>query len=165
MKEKLKNDKFAKELLYKFLAVLMVASVALLMLNVLSENKDGRRQIVDDDGGTEYVFNGKSSESEQADLSASREEQRLSRILSQIKGVGTAEVMITYGDTEQTQSVFSGSSGEPGGAVKGVIVAAEGAGDPVVKNDIINAVTSVFKLPSGSVMVFEKNSENGGYGK
>ena len=62
MKEKLKNDKFATELLYKFLAVLMVASVALLMFNVLSEGKDGRRQIVDDNGGTEYVFNGKHEE-------------------------------------------------------------------------------------------------------
>ena len=40
--------------------------------------------------------------------------------------------------------------------VSGVIVTAQGAGDPVVKNDLINAVTAVFNIPSTSVEVFVK---------
>ena len=54
MKEKLKDDKFVKDLLYKFLSVLVIAIVALLLLNVLTQSKDGRTQIVDEDGGSEY---------------------------------------------------------------------------------------------------------------
>ena len=54
MKEKLKDDKFVKDLLYKFLSVLVIAVAALLLLNVMTQNKDGRKQIIDEDGGSEY---------------------------------------------------------------------------------------------------------------
>ena len=35
---------------------------------------------------------------------------------------------------------------------------AEGAGDPVVKNDLIKAVMAVFDISSANVEVFEKTS-------
>ena len=42
--------------------------------------------------------------------------------------------------------------------VSGVIVTAQGAGNPVVKNDLINAVMAVFNISPASVEVFEKKS-------
>lgn len=156
MKEKPKNDKAAKELLYKFLALLLVASLVLILFDVLTQDKDGRRQIVDENGASELTGVTTSA------CPKSREEQRLSEILSQIKGVGAADVLITYQDQAPVSSVFSESSSQEGTKVKGVIVTADGAGDPVVKNDIISAVTSVFRLPVGSVMVFEKTEKTEG---
>ena len=42
--------------------------------------------------------------------------------------------------------------------ISGVIVTAEGADDPVVRNNLVNAVRAVFNIPVSSVMVFEKDS-------
>lgn len=152
-----KSDKAAKELLYKFLALLLVASLALILFDVLTQDKDGRRQIVDENGADQIV-----GTAEASSAVPSREEQRLSEILSQIKGVGKTDVLITYQDQASVSSVFSQSDSQEGAKVKGVIVTAEGAGDPVVKNDIISAVASVFRLPAGSVMVFEKAEKTEG---
>lgn len=74
MKEKLKDDKFVKDLLYKFLSVLVIAIVALLLLNVMTQNKDGRTQIVDEDGGSEYW--------ETAAIESTPEERKLSKSLA-----------------------------------------------------------------------------------
>ncbi len=71
-------------------------------------------------------------------------EQALSTFLSDVEGIGKASVMIRYGE-ENT--------------VKGVIVSAEGAGEPVVKTDIIKGVATLFDIPASSVMVFEKKQE------
>ena len=60
-----------------------------------------------------------------------------------IDGVGEVDVMLQHDSSER---------------VSGVIVTAQGAGDPVVKNDLINAVTAVFNIPSTSVEVFVKKS-------
>ena len=51
--------------------------------------------------------------------------------------------MLQYGDKDQ---------------VAGVIVTAEGAGNPVVKNDLIKAVMALFDISSANVEVFEKTS-------
>lgn len=151
MKEKLANDKKAKDLLFKFLSVLIIATAALIAYSVLTNDTDGRKQIVDGDGGTEYI-----EETGTETTTANSQEQRLSQILSQIKGVGKVEVMITYEEKEAEQAMFSGSQSSQAQAVKGVIVAAEGAGNPVIKSDIISAITSAFGIPAGNVMVFEK---------
>jgi len=151
MKSELKSDKRAKDLLFKFLSVLVIASAAMVLFNVMSQDKDGRSQIVDNDGGTEYI-----GESE-AVISATQQEQRLGQILSQIKGVGKVEVMITYNEEEAAaQTMFSTTTSDTPRSVQGVIVVAEGAGNPVVQNYIINAVTSAFDISTSSVMVFEK---------
>ena len=72
-------------------------------------------------------------------------ETTLCNILSDIKGAGDVDVMIKYDDSNN---------------VTGVIVTSSGAGNVVVKNNLINAVTAVFNIPVSNVMVFEK--ENGG---
>lgn len=71
-------------------------------------------------------------------------EATLCSILSEIKGVGEVNAMVQYGEED---------------AVTGVIVTAEGAGDPVVKNNIIKGVSTLFDIPVTSVMVFEKSQE------
>lgn len=118
-------EKINKENLIRIITVLIIASIVLLAMSILTDTGDGRKQIIDKDGGTETA---------------------LCSILSEIKGVGQVNVMIDYTDENQ---------------VKGVIVTAEGAGSPVVKNNIINGVATVFDIPVSSVIVFEKNSESG----
>lgn len=122
MLEKLKKDPKMKDLAIKIIALLIILSVALLSFDVFTQNKDGRKQIIDDDGGTEAA---------------------LCNILTDIKGVGEVDVMLQYNEENQ---------------ISGVIVTAEGAGDPVVRNNLVNAVRAVFNIPVSSVMVFEKDS-------
>ena len=124
MWEKYKGVLNAKEVMYKLITVIVVILMALLVFQVMTNDKDGRRQIVDEDGGTEAS---------------------LSTILSDIKGVGDVDVMITYGDEN---------------AVTGVIVTASGASSPVVKSEVTSAVSAIFNIPVSNVMVFEK--KNGG---
>ena len=71
-------------------------------------------------------------------------ETALCNILTDIRGVGVVDVMLQYDEDEQ---------------ITGVIVTAEGAEDPVIKNDLVNAVRAVFNIPVSSVMVFEKGEE------
>lgn len=124
MLEKLKKDPKAKDLIIKIIAILIILSVALLSFDVFTQNKDGRKQIIDDDGGTEAA---------------------LCSILTDIKGVGEVDVMLQYNEEQQ---------------ISGAIVTAEGAGDPVVRNNLVNAVRAVFNIPVSSVMVFEKDGVN-----
>ncbi|HVI42856.1 MAG TPA: hypothetical protein VM577_19795 [Anaerovoracaceae bacterium] len=149
MWDKLKNDKYVKDLLVKLLTILFVAAIALLLFDVLTQSKDGRRQIVDMNGGTEYT--------EETAL-ATEEEVRLEKILSQLKGVGDTNVMITYQNVQTTDTVFSSETNKNNDRkVEGVIVASEGAGNIIIKNNIINAVATVFDIPASNVVVFEKS--------
>lgn len=69
-------------------------------------------------------------------------EEKLCSILTEIDGVGAVDVMMEYDSDEQ---------------VKGVIVIAEGAANPVVANNITNGVATLYDIPVSSVIVFEKN--------
>lgn len=71
-------------------------------------------------------------------------ETTLCSILSDIKGVGEVNVLVEYDDRD---------------AVRGVMITAEGADDPVVKYNIIKGVSALFDISSANVMVFEKNQE------
>lgn len=68
-------------------------------------------------------------------------ETELCMILSDIDGVGEVNVMLQYGKDDE---------------ITGAIVTAEGAGSPVVKNNLINAVMAVFDISAANVEVFEK---------
>lgn len=109
---------------YKIIAVLIIVGVILLTIDVFTNNKDGRRQIVDGDGGTEV---------------------ELISILSDIKGVGEVDVMVQYDGDEE---------------ISGVLVTAEGAENPIIKNNIVNAVMALFGLSASNVEVFEKSQIN-----
>lgn len=122
MLEKLKKNPKLRENALKIIVILIMAAVILLSFDVFTQNKDGRRQIVDEDGGVE---------------------SELCAILSDINGVGEVDVMLQYDAEDQ---------------VTGAIVTAQGAGNPVVKNNVIQAVMALFDISAGNVEVFEKKS-------
>ncbi|MEG2323119.1 MAG: hypothetical protein RSA73_00410 [Anaerovoracaceae bacterium] len=123
MFDKFKDNPRMKDMAIKAIAIVIVIAVALLAFDVMTQSKDGRKQILDEDGGTEAA---------------------LCTILKDIKGVGAVDVMLQQDDEEK---------------ISGVIVTAEGAKDPIVRNNLVNAVKAVFNIPASSVMVFEKESE------
>lgn len=122
MLEKFKNDPGLKEKGLKIIALLVIIAVILLSFDVFTQSRDGRKQIIDGDGGTEA---------------------ELCSILADIDGVGDVDVMLQHDEDDN---------------ISGVIVTAQGAGNPVVKNNLINAVMAVFNISSTSVEVFEKKA-------
>ena len=122
-------DKFFKEgkskdIIIKLITIAVIAAVLLVAFDVLTQDRDSRRQIIDEDGGNEMT---------------------LSEILTDIDGVGAVDVMIRQGEDN---------------AISGVIITAEGAGDPVIRDNITRAVAAVYNIPASNVVVFEKR--NGG---
>lgn len=122
-------DKFFKEgkskdIIIKLITIAVIAAVLLVAFDVLTQDRDSRRQIIDEDGGCEMT---------------------LSEILTDIDGVGAVDVMIRQGEDN---------------AISGVIITAEGAGDPVIRDNITRAVAAVYNIPASNVVVFEKR--NGG---
>lgn len=124
MLDKIIKDPLSRDKAIKIISIIIIIAVIILSFDVFTQNRDGRRQIVDQDGGIE---------------------SELCMILSDIDGVGNVDVMLQYDKDDK---------------ITGAIVTAEGAGNPVVKNNLINAVMAVFNISSGSVEVFEKKSVN-----
>ena len=132
-----------KRTYYLILTIVTVSAMLLLSENVFQQERDGRRQIVDEDGADELMVNGSLK---------TQEELRLQAMLSNIQGVGENQVMITWQEAEEAVSVFSSQPQKK--QLQGVIIAAEGATQPSVKLAIIDAVTSVYGIPTSRVMVF-----------
>lgn len=99
------------------------------------------------------------------------EEERLSEILSEIDGAGNVSVMISYVSTMEKDLAYDGererivTSGgdvvvkrEVYPEVKGVIVIADGAGDPSVRQTIKEAVTAVTGAAANHVCVYSSNN-------
>lgn len=99
----------------------------------------------------------------------SREEQRLTEILSAIKGAGECKVLLSVGATEETELaeagdtplvLSGGSAGERTVTVRrvyptyqGAVIVSTGAGDPVVKYDLLNAVMTYTGLRSDQITI------------
>ncbi len=64
-----------KENFVRVITVLLIASIVILALSILTDTDDGRKQIIDKDGGAEA---------------------QLCSILSSIEGAGEVEVMVEY---------------------------------------------------------------------
>lgn len=71
----------------------------------------------------------------------SETETKLMRILSEIEGVGKAEVMISEGAE----------------GVEGVVIVCEGANSLMVRNDVINAVKVALKIEKNNIAVYAMN--------
>ena len=141
---------------------------------------------------------GQNSQSESTDMGDSYETQletRLKQLLSQVDGVGQAEVMIVLSESEEkiwrtdittsissTQetdqgagtrkiesseqsedTILSGSSGqgvpilekEIRPRIAGVVVSAQGGGNPKVQAEITEAVEALFDVPSHKIKVLK----------
>ena len=124
MFEKFFKEGKSKDIIIKLITIAVIAAVLLVAFDVLTQDRDSRRQIIDEDGCSEMT---------------------LSEILTDIDGVGAVDVMIGQGEDN---------------AISGVIITAEGAGDPVIRDNITRAVAAVYNIPASNVVVFEKR--NGG---
>lgn len=71
----------------------------------------------------------------------SQTEVKLMRILSEIEGVGNAEVMITEGKN----------------GVEGVIIVCEGAYNIMTRNDILNAASTALNVDKNNIAIYAMN--------
>jgi len=78
-------QKADKESFRKLVSILLAVSVTILALSILTEPHDGRKQILDGDGGTE---------------------EQLCAVLSSIEGAGQVEVLVEYGNRNEVKGVI-----------------------------------------------------------
>lgn len=76
-----------------------------------------------------------------ADADKTPTEIKLTRILSEIDGVGKAEVMINEGEN----------------GINGVIIVCEGAYNIMTRNDILNAVSTALGVDRGNIAIYAMN--------
>ncbi len=87
----------------KIISILIITAVILLSFDVFTNSKDGRRQIVDDDGGIEA---------------------ELCLILSDIDGVGDVDVMLQYDDEDKVTGAIVTAQGADDPVVKNKVISA-----------------------------------------
>ena len=75
-------------------------------------------------------------------------ERRLQNILENVEGVGEVKVMLM---TEEQQGIYRSGETE----VRGVLVAAEGASDPVVVQKIQQAVMALFQIEAHKIKIMK----------
>ena len=90
MQEKFKMSPELKDMLMRALVCAVVIAVGFLAVDAFTQGRDGRRQIVDDDGASETA---------------------LIEILSDIKGAGDVDVMVKYDDGGGVTGVIVTASG------------------------------------------------------
>ena len=90
-------DKTGKDAWIKLIGVLLALSAAIMVLSIFTSDNDGRRQIVDGDGG--------------------REEQ-LCSVLSSIEGAGQVEVMLEYDSRSKVTGVIILAEGSSNSVVR-----------------------------------------------
>ena len=75
-------------------------------------------------------------------------ERRLQNILENVEGVGEVKVMLM---TEEQQGIYRFGETE----VRGVLIAAEGASDPVVVQKIQQAVMALFQIEAHKIKIMK----------
>ena len=144
MKKFAEGGEGKRKMLTAAAAVLLLILISLLFLNSMAADKDGRNSLMTGEDQVSYDDEGKTEE-----------EIRLENILECIAGVGEVNVMIRSSKEHTSASVFlSEEEAEKEGEVKGVIVAAEGAENPVIQSKITEAVATVCDVPYSSVAVY-----------
>ena len=128
-----KSDRAMKDVLNYIISIIVILSVSLLVYNLLITPKEEGEVVMDRDSQTideeNLYYN---------------DEKRFSDMLSSIKGVEDVKVMISYEHTDQQET-----------SVEGVMIVAKGAGDVVIKNNIMSAAEAVFGLPVNRITVLE----------
>lgn len=130
-----KDEKAVRDVLNFIITLVIILAAALLIGNVFFAEEEEEQSPVIFDNDSQAI---------DAENLYMEEEQRMSDILSEVKGVGDVKVMLTYGEDECGES-----------SVKGVVVVAQGAGDIITKNKIITAAQSAFDIPVSRITVLE----------
>ena len=100
------------------------------------------------------------------DLYVKKQERRLVNALKHVEGVGKVKVMITVNSSKEAvvnkDSPYEQSSSEKEKTVKevepvveGVVVVAQGGGNDIIKNQIVEAVSVLFHISSYKVKVLK----------
>ena len=142
MKKFAEGGEKKKKMLSAAAAVLLLMLISLLFLNSMVSGRDGRTSLMTEEDQVSYEDEAKTAE-----------EIRLENILECISGVGKVSVMIRSSGSESASVFLSDEEKEKEGDVKGVIVAAEGADNPVVQAKITEAVATVCDIPYSGVAV------------
>ncbi len=143
MKKFAEGGEKKKKMLSAAAAVLLLMLISLLFLNSMVSGRDGRTSLMTEEDQVSYEDEAKTAE-----------EIRLENILECISGVGKVSVMIRSSGSESASVFLSDEEKEKEGDVKGVIVAAEGADNPVVQAKITEAVATVCDIPYSGVAVY-----------
>ena len=143
MKKFAEGGEKKKKMLSAAAAVLLLMLISLLFLNSMVSDRDGRTSLMTEEDQVSYEDEAKTAE-----------EIRLENILECISGVGKVSVMIRSSGSESASVFLSDEEKEKEGDVKGVIVAAEGADNPVVQAKITEAVATVCDIPYSGVAVY-----------
>lgn len=141
-------DNKLRQLILRCLSFLLIVIISILFLNIMLNDRDGRKSVVSLEGSNSY-----------SDQSKTNEEVRLENILTCMSGVGKVEVMIKSAGGEESKSVFSQESQSESGRIDGVIVVAEGAKNAAVKSRIVDAVATVCGIGASDVIVFEMKED------
>lgn len=96
-------------------------------------------------------------DSDNAEKEFCGEEERLVEILQKIDGAGRVSVMITYEEIEKSGGIGYSNS-EIVKTPKGVIVVADGAGEPNVRSDLKEAATAVMGVGANHVCVYKREN-------
>ncbi|MDO4305519.1 MAG: hypothetical protein Q4C77_01690 [Eubacteriales bacterium] len=95
------------------------------------------------------IFTGSSEKEE--DTVKSDLEAKLESILSGAEGVGEVRVMLMTGKKENTQGFYSSDETE----VTGVLIAAQGADNPVTVQNIQQAVMALFQIEAHKIKIMK----------
>lgn len=91
----------------------------------------------------------------------SREDAVLARTLGKIEGVGEVELYFHYNEGEETNPLsdyFSLSQTKAENRtnnIEGILVVAEGGGNPVIKNTLSKMLATVLQLPEHRIVIVE----------
>ncbi|PAB60962.1 sporulation stage III protein AG [Anaeromicrobium sediminis] len=183
------DKKNSKKLMNSLILIIIISVIGLIGLDIIdiSDTSQSNIKLVNEKKVSDKEY-------ENPDTYNDTTEKELEGILSQIKGVGEVDVMITYETTSEVIPAMNVTSSmeesqekdSEGGTrttkqenisknvvtnnqqqdlvvikeikpdIRGVVVVAQGVENIVVKNSIIEAVRTVFQIPSYKVMVYEK---------
>lgn len=93
------------------------------------------------------------------------EEHALERTLAQIEGVGRIAIYYYDGQSEKEESLtnyFSLSQptdNRQTNEMKGILVVAEGGGDPIIQNLLSKTLATVLQLPEHQIVIVEMKQE------
>lgn len=78
-------------------------------------------------------------------------EAKLEGLLAGVEGVGRVQVLLMTGQEKETQGFYTSGETE----VTGVLIAAEGAGDPVTVQNIQQAVMALFQIEAHKIKIMK----------
>lgn len=85
-------------------------------------------------------------EAEQTDL-----EKKVAMLLESVEGVGKVQVLLMMGTDEDAQGFYTSKPQE----VTGVLIAAEGADQPVIVQNIQQAVMALFQIEAHKIKIMK----------